>query len=89
VAMTASCTRCGDVIGDANDRALVAAHARSCREGWVREHLTIRVAPGAREHAAYEAAQESQRVGVRVSRSEVLRAWLALGRAAWIEGKRP
>jgi hypothetical protein len=54
-----------------------------------REHITFRGSVGANAHARFEAEQESERVGVRVSRSEVLRAWLALGRAAWIEGKRP
>jgi hypothetical protein len=54
-----------------------------------REHITFRGSVGANAHARFEAEQESVRVGVRVSRSEVLRAWLALGRAAWIEGKRP
>jgi hypothetical protein len=54
-----------------------------------RSHLTVRVDPAAKAHSAFEAVQESERTGVRWTTAMVVRAWLVLGRNAWLDGKRP
>lgn len=57
-------------------------------KGRRRVQLPVRVWPDAVEFADQQAAAESERTGVRWTRSKVVRTWFHLGMLAWMKGER-